>query len=43
MNRQTDDLTGLTNITVLDPKDRPAAAKDLRSAVRLNDAKWAMR
>ena len=39
MNRQTDDLTGLTNITVLDPKDRPAAAKDLRPAVRLNDAK----
>ena len=39
MNRQTDDLTGLTNITVLDPKDRPSAAKDLRPAVRLNDAK----
>jgi DNA-directed RNA polymerase subunit beta' len=39
MNRQTDDLTGLTNISVLDPKDRPSAAKDLRPAVRLNDAK----
>ena len=35
VNRQTDELTGLTNITVLDPKDRPSAAKDLRPAVRL--------
>jgi DNA-directed RNA polymerase subunit beta' len=39
MNRQTDELTGLTNISVLDPKDRPSAAKDLRPAVRLSDAK----
>ena len=39
MNRQTDELTGLSNITVLDPKDRPSAAKDLRPAVRLVDAK----
>ncbi len=38
MTRQTDELTGLTNITVLDPKDRPSAAKDLRPAVRLKDA-----
>ena len=38
-NRQTDELTGLTNITVLDPKDRPSAAKDLRPAVRLVDTK----
>ncbi len=37
VNRQTDELTGLTNITVLDPKDRPSAAKDLRPAVRLMD------
>ena len=35
VNRQTDELTGFTNITVLDPKDRPSAAKDLRPAVRL--------
>ena len=35
INRQTDELTGLTNITVLDPKDRPSAGKDLRPAVRL--------
>ncbi len=39
VNRQTDELTGLTNISVLDPKDRPSAAKDLRPAVRLTDGK----
>jgi DNA-directed RNA polymerase subunit beta' len=39
INRQTDELTGLTNITVLDPKDRPTAGKDLRPAVSLVDAK----
>ena len=35
INRQTDELTGLTNIMVLDPKDRPSAGKDLRPAVSL--------
>jgi len=39
INRQTDELTGLTNISVLDPKDRPSAGKDLRPAVSLVDAK----
>jgi DNA-directed RNA polymerase subunit beta' len=39
INRQTDELTGLTNITVLDPKDRPSAGKDLRPAISLVDAK----
>ncbi|MCZ6856162.1 MAG: DNA-directed RNA polymerase subunit beta', partial [Gammaproteobacteria bacterium] len=39
INRQTDELTGLTNITVLDPKDRPSAGKDIRPAVRLVDGK----
>ena len=39
INRQTDELTGLTNITVLDPKDRPSAGKDLRPAVRLIDGR----
>ena len=39
INRQTDELTGLTNITVLDSKDRPIAGKDLRPAVRLEDKK----
>ena len=37
INRQTDELTGLTNITVLDAKDRPSAGKDLRPAVQLID------
>ena len=37
INRQTDELTGLTNITVMDPKDRPSAGKDLRPAVSLVD------
>ncbi len=36
---QTDDLTGLTNIEVIDPKNRSAAGKDLRPMVRLVDAK----
>ncbi|MCH2097782.1 MAG: DNA-directed RNA polymerase subunit beta', partial [Pseudomonadales bacterium] len=38
INRKTDELTGLTNIEIIDPKDRPSAGKDLRPAVRLNDA-----
>ena len=38
VSRQTDELTGLTNIIVLDPKDRPSAGKELRPAVRLVDA-----
>jgi len=38
INRQTDELTGLTNIVVMDPKDRPSAGKDLRPAVVLLDA-----
>ncbi|REH38631.1 DNA-directed RNA polymerase subunit beta' [Paraperlucidibaca baekdonensis] len=36
---QTDELTGLTNIEIMDPKDRPAAGKELRPAIRLVDAK----
>ncbi|MDI1300517.1 MAG: DNA-directed RNA polymerase subunit beta' [bacterium] len=39
VRHQTDELTGLTNIEIMDPKDRPAAGKDLRPAVRLFDAK----
>ena len=39
ITRQTDELTGLTNISVSDPKDRPSAAKDLRPAVRLLNSK----
>ena len=37
IDRQTDELTGLINISVLDPKDRPSAGKDLRPSVRLVD------
>ncbi|MFP6795935.1 MAG: DNA-directed RNA polymerase subunit beta' [Pseudomonadales bacterium] len=39
INRQTDELTGLTNITVLDPIDRPLSGKDLRPAISLVDGK----
>ena len=35
VRRQTDELTGLTSISVIDPKDRPTAGKDVRPAVRL--------
>ena len=34
---QTDDITGLSSIEVIDPKDRPAAGKDIRPAVELLD------
>ncbi|MCY3622947.1 MAG: DNA-directed RNA polymerase subunit beta' [Gammaproteobacteria bacterium] len=37
VNRQIDELTGLSSITVLDPKDRPTAGKDMRPGVRLVD------
>ena len=37
IDRQTDELTGLINISVLDPRDRPSAGKDLRPMVRLVD------
>ncbi|GLS24550.1 DNA-directed RNA polymerase subunit beta' [Marinibactrum halimedae] len=37
IRRQTDDLTGLTSIEVLDPAERPAAGKDLKPAVTLYD------
>ncbi len=39
INRQTDDLTGLTNIAVMDTSERPAAGKDMRPAVTLVDDK----
>jgi DNA-directed RNA polymerase subunit beta' len=39
INRQTDDLTGLSSINVIDPAERPAAGKDIRPAVTLVDAK----
>jgi len=35
VRRQTDELTGLTNIAVLDPNERPAAGKDMKPMVTL--------
>jgi DNA-directed RNA polymerase subunit beta' len=37
INRQTDELTGLTNIAVMDTAERPVAGKDMRPAVTLVD------
>ena len=37
VKEQTDDLTGLTNYEIMDPKDRPTSGKDKRPVVRLLD------
>ncbi len=37
INRQMDEITGLSSITVLDMNDRPSAGKDLRPGVKLVD------
>jgi DNA-directed RNA polymerase subunit beta' len=39
VKRQTDEITGLSNITIMDVSERPSAGKDLRPAVALLDAK----
>lgn len=39
VKRQTDELTGLSSIAVIDPAERPAAGKDTRPGVTLVDAK----
>lgn len=39
IRRQTDELTGLSSISVTDPAERPAAGKDIRPAVTLVDDK----
>lgn len=39
VSHRTDELTGLTSIEIIDPKDRPSAGKDVRPAVRLVDMK----
>ena len=39
VQHQVDEVTGLSSIVVMDPKQRSAAAKDLRPMVRLVDAK----
>ncbi len=35
---QTDELTGLSTMEVIDPKERPAAGKDIRPAIQMLDA-----
>ena len=37
IRRQTDELTGLSNIEVMDASERPAAGKDVRPAITLVD------
>jgi len=37
IRRLTDELTGLSSISIIDPKDRPSAGKDVRPAVSLID------
>ena len=37
VTRHVDEITGLTNTVILDPKQRPANAKDLRPTVKLVD------
>jgi DNA-directed RNA polymerase subunit beta' len=36
---QTDELTGLSNTEIIDPKDRPSSGKDVRPMVQLLDGK----
>ena len=39
INRQSDELTGLTSIVIIDPSQRGATGKDLRPMVKLVDSK----
>ena len=39
VNRHVDEITGLTNMIILDPKQRPGHAKDMRPVVKLVDGK----
>ena len=39
IRRQTDELTGLSSISIIDAKDRPSSGKDMRPAVKLVDSK----
>jgi len=38
IRRQTDEITGLSSIEIMDPAERPSAGKDLKPAVTLVDA-----
>lgn len=37
VKRQTDELTGLSNIEIIDPNDRPASGKEMRPSITLLD------
>jgi DNA-directed RNA polymerase subunit beta' len=37
--QQTDEITGLTSISIIDPNERPAAGKDLKPIISLTDSK----
>ncbi len=39
VDRQTDEVTGLTSLVIIDPKQRGAGAKDMRPMVKLVDEK----
>ena len=39
VREQTDDLTGLSSFSIIEPNERPAAGKDLRPTVTLVDSK----
>jgi len=39
VTRYTDDITGLTDTVIMDPKQRPSSAKDMRPVVKLVDTK----
>lgn len=39
VERQVDEITGLTSMVIIDPKQRSAAAKDLRPTIKLIDDK----
>ena len=39
VRRQTDEITGLSSIEVMDPAERPSAGKDMRPSITLTDAK----
>ncbi len=39
VQKQTDEITGLSSVVVIDPKQRPTAGKDLRPMVKLVDEK----
>jgi len=39
IRQQTDDMTGLTSISIIDPNERPAAGKELKPMISLTDKK----